>query len=34
MATNVAKLAEPIKSVEEKWRLLPSFLRVSSLEQS
>eukprot|EP01043_Picozoa_sp_COSAG02_P095212 COSAG02_NODE_31587_length_531_cov_0.699074_1_plen_33_part_10 len=30
MTTDVAKLAEPIKSVEDKWRLLPSFLKVSS----
>ena len=31
--TSHAKLAEPIKTVEEKWRLLPSFLRVRALDR-
>ena len=30
-ASNIAELSKPIKKVEEKWKLLPYFLRLRGL---
>ena len=30
-ASNIAELSKPVKKVEEKWKLLPYFLRLRGL---